>query len=108
MEYFEKRDEPTDEIKLLRSYNLLASTIDDQRAIIGTISRDWVKSEIEKNIRISEIPLQTLKTTPGLEILKYDVFSDKDIDPFDIDLEDIDLDTRPNDCLMLKYKWNMY
>ncbi len=92
MESFEKRDEPTDEIKLLRAFNLLASTIDDQRAVVGPISREWIKSEIEKNIRISEIPLQTLKTTPGLEILKYDIFSDKDIDPHDIDIENIDLE----------------
>jgi hypothetical protein len=92
VEYFEKRDEPTDEIKLLRAFNLLASTIDDQRAVVGPISRDWVKSEIEKNIRISEIPLQTLKTTPGLEILKYEIFPDNDIGPNEIDIENIDLE----------------
>jgi len=84
MEHATRNDEPTDEMKLLKALNLLASTIDDQRAIIGPVSRDWVKSEIEMNIRIPDIPLQILDTIQGRDMLAYEIFPDQEIDPNDI------------------------
>lgn len=42
--------------KFVRARRLLAATLDNQRAIFGEISRNWIKSEVEQKIRISEIP----------------------------------------------------
>jgi hypothetical protein len=92
MEHATRNDEPTDEMKLLKALNLLASTIDDQRAIIGPVSRDWVKSEIEMNIRIPDIPLQILDTIQGRDMLAHEIFPDQEIDPNDIRPADIDLE----------------
>jgi len=43
--------------KFIRARRLLAGTMDTHRAIFGKVSREWIRSEVEQKIRISEIPL---------------------------------------------------
>ncbi|MDQ5984544.1 MAG: hypothetical protein CSYNP_00239 [Syntrophus sp. SKADARSKE-3] len=81
----------TDEKKLLRAYHLLASTIDNHRIIVGAVTRDWVKSEIEKNVPINDIPSQTWNTVVGRDILKTELYPDESIDLQEINITDSDL-----------------
>ncbi len=54
---------------LLRAYNLLVATRDDQRALIGVVSRQWLKSESEQLINIADLPAGVLRTVRGRQIV---------------------------------------
>jgi hypothetical protein len=42
--------------KFVRARRLLAATLYNHRAIFGEVSREWIKSEVEQKIKISEVP----------------------------------------------------
>ena len=54
---------------LLRAYNLLVATRDDERAIVGRVSRAWLQSEREDWIKLSSITPGVYSTVRGREIL---------------------------------------
>ncbi|MEM7208024.1 MAG: hypothetical protein AAF434_09385 [Pseudomonadota bacterium] len=71
--------------KLIRAYNLLAASCDDQRALVGTVSRSWIASEIERDIPLSEISKGLLASVRGRDILAKELFPDADVDPASVD-----------------------
>lgn len=73
--------------KLLRAYNLLVATRDDERAIAGVISRDWMYSEREDFVKLSDVGDGVLRTARGREILCDVMMPDLDlnIDQINID-----------------------
>jgi hypothetical protein len=42
--------------KFVRARRLLAATLDNHRAIFDEVSREWIRSEVEQKIKISEVP----------------------------------------------------
>jgi len=76
--------------KLIKGYHLLAATLDGERAMVGQVSNRWLDSEIESSIRVSDIPLPTLSTYRGSEILASIFYPDEDLDPESIRLDLID------------------
>ena len=54
---------------LLRAYNLLVATRDDERAIVGRVSRAWLQSEREDWLKLSSISPGVYSTVRGREIL---------------------------------------
>lgn len=72
--------------KLLRAYDLLVVTSDNDRAIIGQVSRNWLQSEREDWVKLSAIPAGTLATVRGREVLCDALMPDLDANPEDIDL----------------------
>ena len=76
--------------KLIRAYNLLAASCDDLRAIVGKVSRDWIASEIERDIPLADIPAATLSTVRGRDILAEELLGNKNLGPADIDLQSLD------------------
>ncbi len=76
--------------KLIKGYHLLAATLDGERALIGQVSNRWLDSEIESTIRVGDLPLCTLNTYRGSEILSSIFYPDEDLDPACIRLDLID------------------
>ena len=72
---------------LLRAYNLLVATRDDERAIVGRISRRWLQSEREDWLQLSDISRGVLETVRGREIICEALMPDLDANPESIDLE---------------------
>jgi hypothetical protein len=71
---------PTDIQKLLRAYNLLVATCDDQRALIGPVSRVWLKSESEHFLDLAKVPEGVLRTVRGRQVLCETLMPDFDAD----------------------------
>lgn len=76
--------------KLIKGYHLLAATLDGERALIGQVSNRWLDSEIESTIRVGDIPVPTLNTYHGKEILASTFFPSEERDPATIRLDSID------------------
>lgn len=53
-----------DVTKLVRARYLLAATLDDHRAIIGPVSREWIRSETERRVPVSQLP-EVLRQHPA-------------------------------------------
>jgi len=73
--------------KLLRAYNLLVATRDDERTIVGRVSRNWLQSEREDWLQLSDISPGVLETVRGREIICESLMPDLDANPETIDLE---------------------
>lgn len=71
---------------LLRAYNLLVATRDDERAIVGKISRDWLQSEREDWVQLSDINPSVFNTVRGREILCEALRPDMDANPESVDI----------------------
>ncbi|MEM7378658.1 MAG: HD domain-containing protein, partial [Pseudomonadota bacterium] len=84
------RPEPGKLGKTIKAYRLIASTLDDERALIGPVSAAWRNAEIETVIPVREIAKATLDTVRGREILASVFFPGTPLDPFDRRLQDID------------------
>lgn len=54
---------------LLRAYNLLVATRDDQRTLAGAVSRQWLKSESEQFIELAKLSEGMLRTVRGRQIV---------------------------------------
>jgi len=77
----------TKEIRnLLRAYNLLVATRDDERAIVGRVSRNWLQSEREDWLQLSDISPGVLQTVRGREIICEALMPDLDANPESVDL----------------------
>ncbi len=78
---------------LLRAYNLLVATRDDQRALIGVVSRQWLKCESEQLINIADLPDGVLRTVRGRQIVCDALTPDFDANaeqlPFDSQLHQL-------------------
>ncbi len=72
---------------LLRAYNLLVATRDDERAIIGKVSRHWLQSEREDWLRLCDINPGVFRTVRGREVLCEALRPDHDSNPESIDIE---------------------
>ena len=46
----------TEAVRLVRARRLLAGTLDDRRAIVGPVSRAWIRSEVERRVRFADLP----------------------------------------------------
>ena len=71
---------------LLRAYNLLVATRDDERALIGVVSRGWLKSESESWVNLADVPEPVFSTVRGRQILCDALLPD-----FDANTESIDV-----------------
>ncbi len=71
---------------LLRAYNLLVATRDDERAIVGRVSRDWLQSEREDWLQLSAINPSVFSTVRGREIICDALLPDLDANPELVDL----------------------
>ena len=65
--------------KTLKAYRLAAAALDSDRALIGQVPREWLNLEIERQIRVADIPMRMLNTARGREILAQEFFPDQDI-----------------------------
>ena len=72
---------------LLRAYNLLVATRDDERAIVGKISRNWLQSEREDWLHLSDINPGVFETVRGREILCEALRPDLDANPESVSIE---------------------
>jgi hypothetical protein len=45
----------TDLVKLVRAYGVLAGTSDMERVIAGTLSREWIAKEVERQVPLSSL-----------------------------------------------------
>jgi len=72
---------------LLRAYNLLVATRDDERALVGRVSRKWLQSEREDWVALSDISPGVLATVRGREILCNAFLPDLDANPESINLD---------------------
>ena len=84
----DRQDSKTDLGNLLRAYNLLVATRDDERAIVGTVSRNWLHSEREDLINLCDVDSGVLRTARGREILCDVMMPD-----LDVNVDQIDIDT---------------
>ena len=74
---------------LLRAYNLLVATRDDERAIVGRISREWLQSEREDWLQLSDIAPGVFRTVRGREILCEALLPDLDSNPESVDIQSL-------------------
>ncbi|MBX2825241.1 MAG: hypothetical protein KTR33_10970 [Gammaproteobacteria bacterium] len=81
----------TDLQRLVRAYGLLAGTCDNERAIIGPISRRWIASEVEHPIPLDSLSPAFFRTQRGKDLLATELYPDEDIDPECIDPDALDL-----------------
>lgn len=84
-----KNEQNGDLSKLLRAYNLLVATRDDERVIIGKISRNWLHSEREDLINLSEVSSGVLRTVRGREILCDVMMPDLDINTHRVNINSL-------------------
>ncbi len=47
---------PGDVVNLVHARYLLAATLDDHRAIVGQVSRDWIRRETERRVAVGRLP----------------------------------------------------
>ncbi|OED35491.1 hypothetical protein AB833_30185 [Chromatiales bacterium (ex Bugula neritina AB1)] len=85
---------------LLRAYNLLVATRDEERAIIGKVSRRWLQSESEDWIALSDIPIGVLQTVRGRQVLCDALMPDFDANPESVDLQALLLQLQHSDKLI--------
>lgn len=76
----------TDIRNLLRAYNLLVATRDNERALIGGVSRQWLKSESESWVNLADVPLGVLETVRGKQIVCDALMPDLDANTEEIEL----------------------
>ena len=88
----------TDLVKLVRAYGLLAGTCDNQRAVIGEVSRDWQSREVEQYVPLASLPEAFFHTRCGREMLAAELFPDQDFDPESLDLNTLDVEALGKDC----------
>lgn len=74
---------------LLRAYNLLVATRDDHRALVGVVSRRWLKSESESWVEIADIPADVLNTVRGRQIVCDALMPDLDANTETVDLDSL-------------------
>ena len=74
---------------LLRAYNLLVATRDDERAIAGRVSRNWLYSEREDFVNLSDVGSGVLRTVRGREILCDVMMPDLDLNIDRINIESL-------------------
>lgn len=86
-----KREIQADLQRLVRAYGVLAGTCDAERAIVGTISRSWIATEVEQQVALSTLPDALFSTPRGRDLLAAELFADQDIDPETIDVAALDL-----------------
>lgn len=72
---------------LLRAYNLLVATRDDERTIVGRVSREWLQSEREDWVQLSDITPGVFATVRGREIICEALRPDLDANPESVNLE---------------------
>ena len=77
--------------KLARAYGLLAGTCDAERVLAGTVSREWIASEVEHSIPLNALPHRLFRTQRGRDLLASELFEGKDIDPETLDPGNIDI-----------------
>ncbi|MEM7257555.1 MAG: hypothetical protein AAF404_09220 [Pseudomonadota bacterium] len=85
---------PAEIRKLLRAYNLLVATCDDQRALVGQVSRDWLKSESEHFLDLAQVPEGVLRTVRGREIVCDALMPDFDANAESVQFESLLLQIR--------------
>lgn len=88
----------TDLVKLVRAYGLLAGTCDNQRAMVGEVSREWLCSEVERYIPLSSIPSAFFHTMRGRDMLAAELYPNDGIDPESLDVDNIDVSALGKDC----------
>lgn len=88
----------TDLVKLVRAYGVLAGTCDNQRAVIGKVSRDWQAREVERYVPLASLPEAFFHTRGGRDMLAAELFPDQDIDPESIDVGALDVAALGKDC----------
>ena len=88
----------TDLVKLVRAYGVLAGTCDNQRAVIGQVSRDWQAREVEQYVPLASLPEAFFHTRGGRDMLAAELFPDEDIDPESIDIGALDVATLGKEC----------
>lgn len=71
---------------LLRAYNLLVATRDDERAIVGTVSRGWLQAEREDWLLLNDVTPGVFETVRGREILCEALRPDLDANPESVDI----------------------
>ncbi len=86
-----RRNPQLDLQRLARAYGLLAGTCDAERVIVGSISRDWIASEVEHAVSLASLPNSFFTTQRGRDLLATELFDDEDIDPETIDVSKIDI-----------------
>jgi len=91
---------PRDTRNLLRAYNLLVATRDDERAIVGKVSRQWLQSEGEDWIALSDVPAGVLRTVRGREVLCDALMPDLDANTESVDLSTLLLQLQHNDKIV--------
>lgn len=79
----------TDLGNLLRAYNLLVATRDDERIIAGTVSRNWLHSEREDFVKLCDVGSGVLRTVRGREILCDVMMPDLDVNVDQISIESL-------------------
>lgn len=72
--------------KLLRAYNLLVASRDEERAIVGRVSREWLQSEREDWLQLKDIDVGVFETVRGREILCEALLPEHDVNPETVDL----------------------
>jgi len=88
----------TDLVKLVRAYGVLAGTCDNQRALIGKVSRDWQAREVERYVPLAGLPESFFHTRGGRDMLAAELFPDQDIDPESLDIGALDVASLGKDC----------
>jgi len=78
-------------VKLVRAYGVLAGTGDMDRVIAGQISRRWIAKEVEHFVPLASLPQNLFHTQRGRDLLAAEMFSDENIDPETINLEQLDI-----------------
>lgn len=83
------QDCKSDLANLLRAYNLLVATRDNERIIAGQVSRAWLHSEREDFIKLSEVGRGVLHTVRGREILCDVMMPDLDVNVAHINIDSL-------------------
>ena len=84
----------TDLVKLVRAYGVLAGTGDMERIIAGSLSRDWIATEVEHLVPLNSLPEKFFKTQRGRDLLAAELFAKQDIDPETIRPEELAVETK--------------
>jgi len=88
----------TDLVKLVRAYGVLAGTCDNQRAMVGEVSRAWLCSEVERSVPLSSIPAAFFHTMRGRDMLAAELYPNDDVDPESLDIDAIDVAALGEGC----------
>lgn len=73
--------------QLLRAYELLTATSDDQRVVAGALPKAWIHSEVEQMVALSDIPTAFFHTLRGKEVLLQEIHPDHGQLPETFDVE---------------------